>query len=126
MQEAVLSGALELPDDYVSDPDQYLDCMWVTDGFQWVDPLKEAQAAQQMIRDGLKSRSMTIREMGRDPETVENEIAAERKRESDLQIVTDTNANLVLIGKETVSPDPTTATPNEQGDSEVNEDTDQS
>lgn len=126
MQEAVLKGALELPDDYVADPEQYEACMWVTDGWQWVDPLKEAQAAQQMIRDGIKSRSMVIRENGLDPETVENEIAAERKRESELNIITDTNANVVLIGKETVSPDPTTATPNEEGDQEADEATNQS
>jgi lambda family phage portal protein len=126
MQEAVLSGALELPDDYVSSPEQYEACMWVTDGWQWVDPLKEAQAAQQMIRDGLKSRSMVIRENGLDPETVDNEIAAERQRETDLGLVLDTNGNLVLIGRETISPDPTEAKPNEEGDQEADEASNQS
>jgi lambda family phage portal protein len=128
MKEAVLSGALELPDDYVSDPEQYEVCTWVPDGFEWVDPVKEAQSAQMAVRSGFISRSMIIRQRGFDPATIDAEIATERQREKELGIVTDTNANVVLIGRETVPDVPTVAKPDQNAKEEAdeNEDADES
>jgi lambda family phage portal protein len=124
MCEAVLSGALELPDDYVSDPEQYEQCTWVPDGFDWVDPLKEVQAAQASVRGGFTSRGMVIRKNGFDPATVDSEIALERKREQELGIITDSNSNAVLIGKETQPVNVTQVDPNQQADEDEEEDTD--
>lgn len=44
----------------------------------WVDPLKDIEAARVSIELGLKSRSEVIREMGRDPDDVWDEIKTER------------------------------------------------
>jgi lambda family phage portal protein len=121
MNEAVLCGALELPDDYVKDPTVYSACTWIPDGYQWVDPLKEVQAAMTAVRAGFTSRSMVIRQNGFDPEIVDGQIAEERKREQALGIVMDTNSNQVLIGRETQPLTITQAQPNEQSDKEAAE-----
>jgi len=125
LKEAVLSGALELPDDYIDDPSQYEACNWISDGFEWVDPYKEAMAAQLKVRSGFMSRSMIIRQNGYDPATIDAQIAEERQREDDLGIITDTNSNQVLIGKETQPGRVTQPDPNEDSDQEADEDEDQ-
>lgn len=122
MKEAVLSGALELPADYVTNPKQYEACTWVTDGWNWMDPMKEVQAAQMAVRSGFTSRSYVIRQNGLDPETVDAEIAAERKREQELGIITDTNSNVVLIGKETQPLKLTEAVPDDEAEEEAEDD----
>lgn len=76
---AVASAAIDLPD-YATNRRANLRVEWSPQGFQWVDPLKEATAAVVLIRAGLKSRSQTISEMGFDAEVVEREITAENAR----------------------------------------------
>lgn len=122
MKEAVLSGNLELPDDYVSNPGLYEACNWIPDGWTWVDPLKEVQAAQGAVRAGFMSKSMVIRQNGFDPAMVDAEIALERAREKQLGIVTDTNSNEVLIGKETQPTVIETPDPDQESDLEADED----
>jgi lambda family phage portal protein len=124
MKEAVLAGELELPDDYVSNPAVYEACAWVGDGFGWTDPLKEVQSAQMSVRCGFTSRSMVIRQNGFDPATVDAEIAIERKREELLGIITDTNSNVVLIGKETQPLTTTQPDPSQDSNQEATQDTD--
>lgn len=121
MKEAVMSGALELPSDYVEDPEDYEACSWVSDGFEWVDPVKEVQAYQMAVRSGFTSRSMVIRKSGFDPEQVDAQIADERMREAKLGIITDTNSNLVLIGRETQPLTPTQADPDATSEQEAQE-----
>ena len=121
MKESVLSGALDLPDDYVSDPGQYEQCAWVADGWQWVDPKNEVEAAQMAVRSGFTSRSMVIRQSGFDPATIDSQIAAEREREKQLGIITDTNSNLVLIGRESQPTVITKIDPNAVSNEEADE-----
>jgi lambda family phage portal protein len=119
MKEAVLSGNLDLPADYAQDPESYEQCDWVADGFEYVNPKDEVDATQTAIRDGLTSRSREIRKRGLDPATVDAEIAFERAREKQLGIITDTNANEVLIGRETQPAIITPPDPNAETDEEV-------
>ena len=122
MREAVLAGALDLPNDYADDPDLYEACDWVPDGWQFVDPAKEATAAMLSVRGGFISRSRIIRQNGFDPATIEAEIATERQREQDLGIVTDSNANVVLAARETLNVDNEKATPTEESEHVQQED----
>lgn len=108
MKEAFLAGELDLPDDFAKNPEVYTQCSWIADGWSWIDPVKEVQAAQMAVRSGFTSRTRVIRTLGDDPNQIDAEIASERKREDKLGIVTDTNSNKVLIGRET---DATTKTP---------------
>jgi lambda family phage portal protein len=80
---AVLSGALALPG-YEADRPRMLAADWLPTKWDWVDPLKDANAEIAQIEAGLKSRTQAIAERGYDAEQVDREIAAERDRERTL------------------------------------------
>jgi len=52
---------------------------WQPQGFPWVDPAKEAQAAEVSIRNGLTSRTRLLAEQGIDFEDVLEELAEEKQ-----------------------------------------------
>jgi lambda family phage portal protein len=83
MDAAVLSGALALPG-YEANRVQLLTADWLPTKWDWVDPLKDANAEIASIEAGLKSRTQAIAERGYDAEQVDREIAAERARERTL------------------------------------------
>ncbi len=80
MDTAVLAGALNLPG-YDRRRAEYLACNWLPTKWDWVDPLKDANAEIAQIEAGLKSRTQAIAERGYDAEQVDAEIARERDRE---------------------------------------------
>jgi capsid protein len=75
-----LSGALVLPG-YEANQSRLLTADWLPTKWDWVDPLKDANAEIASIEAGLKSRTQAIAERGYDAEQVDREIAAERERE---------------------------------------------
>jgi capsid protein len=77
---AVLSSALALPG-YEAERPRMLAADWLPTKWDWVDPLKDANAEIAQIEAGLKSRTQAIAERGYDAEQVDREIAAERERE---------------------------------------------
>lgn len=62
---------------------------WTPPKRQWVDPLKDVNAARNEIGAGITSISETIRARGEDPERVFREISEERKLLAKLGIVSD-------------------------------------
>jgi hypothetical protein len=60
---------------------QLLAADWLPTKWDWVDPLKDANAEIAQIEAGLKSRTQAIAERGYDAEQVDRDIAAERARE---------------------------------------------
>ena len=80
MDTAAFAGALHLPG-YEKRRDEYLRCDWLPTKWDWVDPLKDANAEIAQIEAGLKSRTQAIAERGYDAEQVDAEIAQERARE---------------------------------------------
>jgi lambda family phage portal protein len=50
---------------------------WVAPAFDWIDPLKDAQAEALQVASGFKSRRQVILERGQDPDTVDKEIASD-------------------------------------------------
>jgi lambda family phage portal protein len=83
MDVVVLAGGLRLPG-YDRRRAEYLACNWLPTKWDWVDPLKDANAEIAQIEAGLKSRSQAIAERGYDAEQVDTEIARERDREKRL------------------------------------------
>ncbi len=93
MDQAVLEGSLNLPG-YALDANtkrNYRSAKWIPQGWQWVDPLKEADAMKAAIRSGLMSRSEAISANGYDAEDVDREIAADNQRADDLGLVFDSD-----------------------------------
>jgi capsid protein len=72
--------ALDLPG-YEGNRTRLLTADWLPTKWDWVDPLKDANAEIAQIEAGLKSRTQAIAERGYDAEQVDREIAAERARE---------------------------------------------
>ena len=85
LDAAVLSGALSLPG-YEANRGRLLAADWLPTKWDWVDPLKDANAEITQIEAGLKSRTQAIAERGYDAEQVDREIAAERDRERTLDL----------------------------------------
>jgi lambda family phage portal protein len=71
---ALLAGALVLDS---RDPEKFKAGKWEPRGWQWVDPLKDAQAAVLSIGANLTSRTRVLGEEGEDWEEVLEEIRAE-------------------------------------------------
>jgi len=90
VEQAVLEGALALPGyarGGTAKRREYLAVKWIPQGWQWVDPLKEADAMKAAIRSGLMSRSEAISANGYDAEDVDREIAADNARADALGLV---------------------------------------
>jgi lambda family phage portal protein len=79
MRWAVFSGELALPN-YLRDRAAYHEVKWVTPGWAWVDPLKDANAAIQQIKFGLTSRATVVNENGEDIEQIDKENAQDQQR----------------------------------------------
>ena len=79
MRWAVFSGELVLPND-LRERTAYHEVKWVTPGWAWVDPLKDANAAIQQIKFGLTSRATVVNEKGEDIEQIDRENAQDQQR----------------------------------------------
>ena len=86
-QLAVLSGRINLPDNSF----KYRSVKWIPQGFEWVDPLKDQQADQMAMKNGVKSRSQVVSELGFDVEEVDKEIAADNARADKLGLKYDSD-----------------------------------
>ncbi|MDV6249505.1 phage portal protein, partial [Wolbachia endosymbiont of Zaprionus taronus] len=64
---------------------------WIPQGFDWVDPLKDQQSQQMAVRNGFKSRSEVVSEMGYDVEEIDQEIAEDQKRANSLNLMFDSD-----------------------------------
>lgn len=80
---AVLCGAVNLPG-FAANPKAYSRVKWITPKWDWVDPLKDAQAEKLQVDAGFKARSDVIEAMGEDPEDTDARIAADHAREKRL------------------------------------------
>lgn len=94
IERAYDAGALKIGPALLSGPlEAYTPREWQPRRWQWVDPAKEMTAHEKAIANGLRSRSEVIREMGRDPQDVWQEIAAENAILASLGIVVQTEGN---------------------------------
>lgn len=80
---ALLSGALQLDS---RDPEKFKAGKWEPRGWQWVDPLKDVQAAVLAIGARLKSRDSIVSETGEDIEEVFEQISNEETMAEELDL----------------------------------------
>lgn len=67
-------------------PTPDIPCTWACQKFESIDPLKEAQANMLCFKAGTRTWSDVVSEMGRDPDDVAYEMAADNERFQDLKI----------------------------------------
>jgi len=63
-----------------AEPTALLDCEWITPSLPWIDPEKDARAAEALLAAGLTSRRRVVAGFGWDVEEIDREIAADRDR----------------------------------------------
>lgn len=73
MDAAWLAGALPLPADYITNPEPWLVVKWIPQGWPYLHPLQDVQAATQGIQAGLTSRSAEVAARGEDAEVIDAE-----------------------------------------------------
>lgn len=72
--------------EYISDPDYWLKCNWRSPGWDWVDPLKEVQAAALEVKEGFRSRGDIIEAGGGDLRETFTELAEEQELAETLEL----------------------------------------
>ena len=63
------------------------DVTWAPQGWAYIHPVQDVQAKQLEVQSGFRSRSSVIVERGDDPEKVDDERAADRDREDELDLL---------------------------------------
>ena len=86
LRAAALAGIIDASDLRANYRD-YQNVNWHTPRWQWVDPEKDVKAEKLQVDAGFKARSTVINEMGEDPETVDLQIAEDKKRADSLGLV---------------------------------------
>jgi lambda family phage portal protein len=87
---AVASGRIFIPR-YYKNRRVIVNNIWDPDGWDWVDPLKDVQAAILEIRGGLTSRSRSVGERGSNAAEIDSENAADNIRADDAGIIYDSD-----------------------------------
>lgn len=85
LRRAQLSGALNIPN-LAQNEIAAGRVEWITQGWDWVDPLKEVDAAIKEVQAGFETRSGVNVRRGNDPRRMENNRQAELARAKQLQL----------------------------------------
>jgi len=93
---ALMSGELVLDS---RDPARFLDGVWQPRGWQWVDPLKDVQAALLGISGGLTSRADVLADKGEDVEDIYEQLSEEMKLEKQYGLEISTAAKPPKVSK---------------------------
>ena len=78
-EEAVDAGLIEAPDYYDLQP-FYTRAKWIGPGRGWIDPVKEAEAAQVRMASGITTLEMECAEQGNDYKDIIDQRAIEKKQ----------------------------------------------
>ncbi len=98
LDRAYLAGALALPAAYAKNPEPWQRVKWMPQGWPYVHPVQDVQAAKEAIRCGFTSRSAEVSEQGEDAEVIDAEQAADNARADTLGLVYDSDGR-VAVGK---------------------------
>lgn len=84
-EEAVHGGLLSIsPEEYYRNREAYTRANWIGPGRGWIDPVKEAEAAQIRIQSGLSTLQDEAAEQGSDWEEVLEQQAVEKAKREEL------------------------------------------
>ncbi len=116
MDQAVRSGALVAPSDYWINPEPWLAVDWKPQGWPYMNPLQDVQAAILEMRGGLASRTGKVAERGDAAEAIDQEQALDNARADGLGLTYDSdgrNAYGSATGdlSAVTEPDPTPSAP---------------
>jgi lambda family phage portal protein len=88
---AAESGALAVPVDYYTNPRAYDTVLWMPQGWPYIHPVQDVQAAKEAIRNGLTSRAATVAAQGEDAAVIDAQQAADNERADKLGLKYDSD-----------------------------------
>lgn len=88
---AYLSGAIEVPANFLTAPEEWSQVKWVPQGWPYIHPVQDIAAAKDAIRNGLGSRAAAVAERGEDVEAIDAEQAADNARADSLGLKHDSD-----------------------------------
>jgi lambda family phage portal protein len=88
LDRALLAGALPMPRDYSTNPLRWHKVTWHTQGWRWVDPVKEVAAYREALDGQMTSLTRIAAEQGEDIREILKELAAEQQMRADLGLPT--------------------------------------
>lgn len=92
MDTEILNGRLAAPA-YTREKSKWQYCMWMPDGWPWIDPEKEANAAEKALAMGLDTKQRLLAERGRNWQEVATQRAEEERYERSVSVSGATEAD---------------------------------
>jgi lambda family phage portal protein len=85
LTQVVINGLLPIPvEQFVQNPEPFARVKWMPQGFPYINPVQDEQAAREAVRDGFTSRAAVVAERGEDVEVIDREQAKDNKRADEL------------------------------------------
>lgn len=98
LDRAWLAGALPLPIDYIENPAPWRAVRWMPQGWPYINPVQDLEAAKGSVRAGFKSRSAVVSEQGDDAEVIDQEQAKDNARADALSLRYDSDGRFASDG----------------------------
>jgi lambda family phage portal protein len=112
MDRAALSGALPVPGEYWTNPDPWVAVEWKPQGWPYMNPVQDVQAARDEVRAGFRSRRSVVAERGDSVEVIDLEQAADNARADEMGVKYDSDGrNKVSAAATPAPPEPTDPAP---------------
>ncbi len=105
MDRAFLAGSLDIPLEFIEDPEPWSKTKWMPQGWPYLHPVQDVQAQKDSIRSGLTTRSAAVSEQGEDAEEIDREQAADNTRADGLGLKYDSDARGGSASASTPPPD---------------------
>lgn len=117
LDRVFLSGALDLPLEFLDDPEPWAAVKWMPQGWPYLHPVQDVQAQSEAIRNGFTSRSAVVSEQGEDAEQIDAEQAADNERADELGLKYESDGRQKKTASAAPPPrEPETETPDEGGE----------
>lgn len=81
---AVLAGALNVPNEYWTNPDPWRAVKWMPQRWAYIHPVQDIEAEKEAVRAGFTSRSAVVSEYGEDAEAIDQEQRDDNARADEL------------------------------------------
>jgi len=102
---AYLSGAMDLPADYLRNPERYNGVDWQPQAFPYIHPVQDVEAQAARVRNGFESRAAIVSENGGDVTAVDAQQAVDNARADELGLVHDSDGRTSQAAPE-LAPEP--------------------
>lgn len=114
LDRAFVAGALPIPIDYLESPEPWAAVRWMPQGWPYIHPVQDVEAAQKAIRGGLTSRSAVVSEQGEDSEVIDAEQASDNERADELGLSYDSDGRKSAGTAASTAPPPAAAREDEE------------